>query len=153
MSVIMFSTSYIQEACKQWAVPLLLVGSLQFCGNQTEVSAQLASIENAPVPYQNSACSTQIKVVNADVTSYTLGLLSASFTDESTDEPYVIQMNEEELVDVFDSALVSAGGFLEGTATFDLQNANLTTPIQGSIVMVGISGPQVAHFIGNFTCE
>lgn len=131
---------------------LFCVFSLQFCGNNVQPPVQTLSFDDTAVPFQNTSCSTSITLINNATTGYVLGLMTAKFVDVD-DEEFQIEFNQNEVSDFFEPPTIGPGGISQGNVTFDLQNANLTPPLAATVIVVGISGQQVTHFIGNFDCE
>lgn len=148
----MLPTSHIQKPCAAALTTLLLCFSLQFCGSNSQPLVQTLTFEDSSVPFQNSTCSTSITLVNNASVAYSLAFLTATFEDD-IGETYDIQLDQNEVTEAFDPMIVSAGGITHGEVDFSLQNANLTPPFRATVILVGITGGQVTHFVGNFTCE
>lgn len=89
---------------------------------------------------------------NSSSNSYSLSSIIGTFEDENgnTDE---IVVPQEELINDLDPPVIPALGVSNANVTFDLSNSTLITPLRGTVIVVGISGSQVAHFVGNFECE
>lgn len=131
---------------------LILLLLLQFCGNTIKPTSQLLSFADDRVPFQNTSCSTSITLRNSATVSYSLGLMTAHFVDSDGNE-FQVAFSQSQVAHIFSPPTIGAGGFSQGDVTFDLQNTHLTPPLTATVIVVGITGQQVAHFIGNFSCE
>jgi hypothetical protein len=78
--------------------------------------------------------------------------MTATFQDESGEE-FVLEFDQNQVTGIFEPITIPAGGLSEGDVTFDLQGSNLTPPISATVIVMGITGQQVANFVGNFTCQ
>jgi hypothetical protein len=144
-------TTPIQEACK---IGLLfcIFAFLVHCGGDKTPAAQTITLGNSTVSFVNSSCTVDLTLVNVASQIYTLSFLQASFLD-AQNRTYSTEIVQSDLVEVLNPIVISAGGVSEGEVTFDLSDGNLTPPIDGTVVVVGIGNPEVTHFVGNFTCQ
>jgi hypothetical protein len=148
----MLSRSHIQEVCKLVGAVFFLVISLQSCGATRQPPAQTLTFDEASVPFQNTSCSTGFTLVNNASVGYTLALLTATFEDVDG-ETYTIELDQNEVIENFDDVVLPPAGNTHASVNFDLSTANLTPPISATVIVVGVTGGQVTHFVGNFDCE
>lgn len=149
----MFSYSlHIQEACKPMLSALFCALLLINCGKAPDPIVQTLDFQDNNVSFQNSTCSTQVTLINGSGVVYTLAFLTASFKD---DEGHTrqIEFDQNQVIDTFDPVSIAPGAATQGNLVFDLQGAGFIPPITASVVLVGIAGSQVTHFVGNFTCQ
>lgn len=118
----------------------------------TQPTVQTLSFADESVSFQNTSCSTSITLLNNATVGYSLAFMTANFHDESGDE-YQLQFDQNEVIDRFEPPTIAAGASSEGNVTFDLQNSGLTPPILATVIVIGITGQQVTHFVGDFTCQ
>lgn len=126
--------------------------SLQSCGNAGQPPVEVIRFDDASVSFQNTSCSTGFTLINTSNQGYTLALLTAAFEDENG-QTYNVELNQEEVIENFDSVVIPPTGNTHADVTFDLQSANLTPPIRGTVIVVGLAQNQVVHFVGDFTCQ
>ena len=144
-------TTPIQEACK-FAFFFCILTFFVHCGGDKTPAAQTITLGNSTVSFVNSSCTVDLTLVNSANQIYTLSFLQASFQD-AENRTFTTEIVQSDLIDVLNPIVISAGGVSEGEVTFDLSEGNMTPPIDGTVVVVGIGNPEVTHFVGNFTCQ
>ncbi len=145
-------TRHIQEACKPVLWVLFSVLLLVNCGKDEVPTVQALNFQDSSVSFQNNSCTAGVTLINGSGEIYTLSFLSASFKD-ANDDTYETEFDQNQVIDAFDPVSIAPGATSEGTMVFDLQGQGLTPPLHATVVLVGIAGGQVTHFVGNFTCE
>ncbi len=147
-----FNSIHIQKVCALGLIIASFAFPLQFCGSTTQPTVQTLSFADQSVSFQNTSCSTSITLLNNASIGYSLAFMTGTFQDENGEE-FQVEFNQSEVADRFEPITIAAGASSEGNVTFDLQNSNLTPPISATVIVIGISGQQVTHFVGDFTCQ
>lgn len=124
------------------------------CGSgivQTNVSSVLFDPSSATV--SGGVCSSTATIL--DISGSTVSLLSATaFFSDSLGRRAEFEYDVEALAAILDSLIVPGAGRVTGTFSFDLGAQGLTTPSEGTIVVVGSGiGIVVTQFVGTLRCE
>ena len=97
-------------------------------------------------------CAVDFKLINISDEEYVLTLSSTTFLD-SNKKQYAVQSTQDELSKEITPPVIAPVGESTGHMTFDLTGQALIPPLQATMVLVGVNGQYVVHFVGNFTCE
>lgn len=107
---------------------------------------------DSTVSFSNNSCPVAFTMANSSNNSYTIASLIGTFEDANgdTDE---ITVTENDLAEAVEPSIIPPYGTSEAVVNFNLADSGLTPPLHGTIIVVGVAGSQVTHFVGNFECE